>query len=397
MTGKPMGDLDPTEQRHPLSQRGFSTRAIHAGQDPEPTTGAVVTPISLSTTFAQDGVGGHKGFEYSRSGNPTRSALEAQVASLEDAGHGLAFASGLAAEDNILRLLRPGQRIMLGNDAYGGTFRLISKVWGPLGFPWSAVDLTDLDSLRNNWPNDVGMVWLETPTNPLLTCFDIEAIASIAHERDAVVVVDNTFATPYLQQPLTLGADVVVHSATKYLGGHSDVVGGFVAANDDELAEQLRFTQNAAGAIPSPFDCYLVLRGVKTLAVRMERHCQNARAIVDLLVGHPAVERVLYPQLPDHPGHAAAARQMRDFGGMVSFTVAAGKAAAMTVADSTEIFTLAESLGAVESLIEHPGAMTHASAAGSPLEVPDNLVRLSVGIEDSADLVADLEHALDHI
>jgi cystathionine gamma-synthase len=375
----------------------FSTRAIHAGQGPEPTTGAVVTPISLSTTFAQDGVGGHKGFEYSRSGNPTRTALETQVASLEEAAHGLAFASGLAAEDNILRLLRPGQRILLGNDAYGGTFRLIAKVWSPLGFPWSAVDLTDLDALRANWPDDVGMVWLETPTNPLLTCFDIEAIAAIAHERDAIVVVDNTFATPYLQQPLTLGADIVVHSATKYLGGHSDVVGGFVAVNDDELAERLHFTQNAAGAIPAPFDCYMVLRGVKTLAVRMERHCHNARAIVGLLAGHPAIERVLYPQLPDHPGHAAAAKQMRDFGGMVSFTVAAGQQAAMTVADSTEIFTLAESLGAVESLIEHPGAMTHASAAGSPLEVPDNLVRLSVGIEDAADLVADLEQALDRI
>jgi cystathionine gamma-synthase len=241
------------------------------------------------------------------------------------------------------------------------------------------------------------MVWLETPTNPLLTCFDIEAIAEIAHAKGAVVVVDNTFATPYLQQPLTLGADVVVHSATKYLGGHSDVIGGFAATNDGDLAERLRFTQNAAGAVPSPFDCYLVLRGVKTLAVRMDRHCENARAVVDLLVGHPAVDRVLYPQLPDHPGHAAAAKQMRDFGGMVSFTVNAGEAAAMTVADSTEVFTLAESLGAVESLIEHPGAMTHASAAGSPLEVPDNLVRLSVGIEDAADLVADLEQALDRV
>jgi cystathionine gamma-synthase len=387
-----MGDLDATESEH-----GFATRAIHAGQEPDPSTGAVVTPISLSTTFAQDGVGGHKGFEYSRSGNPTRSALERQVASLEQATHGLAFASGLAAEDNILRLLRQGQRTLLGNDAYGGTFRLISKVWSPLGFPWSAVDLTDLDALRTEWPDDVGMVWLETPTNPLLTCFDVEAIASIARERGALVVVDNTFATPYLQQPLTLGADIVVHSSTKYLGGHSDVVGGFVAVNDDALAERLRFTQNAAGAIPAPFDCYLVLRGVKTLALRMERHCQNARAIVDLLVGHPAVERVLYPQLPDHPGHAAAARQMRDFGGMVSFTVTAGRDAAMRAADSTEIFTLAESLGAVESLIEHPAAMTHASAAGSPLEVPDNLIRLSVGIEDAADLVADLEQALDRI
>jgi cystathionine gamma-synthase len=384
-----MGDLEES------TRHAFSTRVIHAGQDPDPATGAVVTPISLSTTFAQEGVGGHKGFEYARSGNPTRSALEAQVASLEEARHGLAFASGLAAEDNILRLLRPGQRILLGNDAYGGTFRLIAKVWGPLGFPWSAVDLTDLDGLRANWPDDVGLVWLETPTNPLLTCFDIEAITEIAHARGALVVVDNTFATPYLQQPLTLGADIVVHSATKYLGGHSDVIGGFVAVDDDELGECLRFTQNAAGAVPSPFDCYLVLRGVKTLAVRMDRHCENARAVVDLLVGHPAVDRVLYPQLPDHPGHAAAAKQMRDFGGMVSFTLAAGPDAAMQVASSTEIFTLAESLGAVESLIEHPAAMTHASAAGSPLEVPDNLVRLSVGIEDANDLVADLAQALD--
>ena len=387
-----MGDLDEEENR---SEHSFATRAIHAGQDPEPTTGAVVTPISLSTTFAQDGVGGHKGFEYSRSGNPTRTALETQVASLEVARHGLAFASGLAAEDNILRLLRPGQRILLGNDAYGGTFRLIAKVWGPLGFPWTAVDLTDLDQLRAEWPADVGMVWLETPTNPLLTCFDIAAIAEIARSEGALLVVDNTFATPYLQQPITLGADIVVHSATKYLGGHSDVVGGFVAIDDDDLAERVRFTQNAAGAVPAPFDCYLVLRGVKTLAVRMDRHCENARAIVDLLVDHPGVERVLYPQLPDHPGHRAAAEQMSDFGGMVSFTVAAGRDAAMRVADSTELFTLAESLGAVESLIEHPGAMTHASAAGSPLEVPDNLVRLSVGIEDASDLVADLEQALD--
>jgi cystathionine gamma-synthase len=385
-----MGELDSTPEL------GFSTRAIHAGQEPEPTTGAVVTPISLSTTFAQDGVGGHKGFEYSRSGNPTRSALETQVASLEAARHGLAFASGLAAEDTILRLLRPGQRILLGNDAYGGTFRLISKVWSPLGFPWTAVDLTDLDALRADWPDDVGLVWLETPTNPLLTCFDVEAIADIARARGAWTVVDNTFATPYLQQPLTLGADVVVHSATKYLGGHSDVIGGFVAVDDDELADRMRFTQNAAGAVPSPFDCYLVLRGVKTLAVRMQRHCENARAVVDLLVGHPKVDRVLYPQLPDHPGHGAAARQMRDFGGMVSFTVTSGRDAAMTVADSTRIFTLAESLGAVESLVEHPGAMTHASAAGSPLEVPDDLVRLSVGIEDAGDLVADLEQALEH-
>lgn len=372
----------------------FETRAIHTGQEPDPTTGAVVTPISLSTTFAQHAVGQHKGYEYARSGNPTRTALETCVASLENVRHGLAFASGLAAEDAIMRLLRPGQRVVLGNDAYGGTFRLIAKVWEPLGIHWTAADLTDLDALAADWSDDTGIVWLETPTNPLLTCVDIAAVAAIAHARGALVVVDNTFATPYLQQPASLGADIVLHSATKYLGGHSDVVGGFLAVDETELAERLGFFQNAAGGVPSPFDCYLVLRGVKTLGVRMDRHCENARAVVDLLVGHPAVEQVLYPQLPDHPGHAAAAAQMRDFGGMVSFRVRGGEAAARRVAESTSVFTLAESLGAVESLIEHPGAMTHASAAGSPLEVPDDLVRLSVGIEHSSDLVADLEHAL---
>jgi cystathionine gamma-synthase len=386
-----MGELD--------SQQGwgFETRAIHTGQAPDEASGAVVVPITLATTFAQSAVGEHKGFEYSRSGNPTRAALEACVASLEGARHGLAFASGLAAEDNVLRLVAPGQRVLLGNDAYGGTFRLISKVWAPLGVQWQAVDLTDVDALAEHWPADTKMVWLETPTNPLLTCIDVEAVAAIAHEHGALVVVDNTFATPFLQTPLAQGADIVVHSATKYLGGHSDVVGGFLALDDDELAQRLRFTQNAAGAVPAPFDCYLVLRGVKTLGVRMERHCSNARAVVDLLLGHPAVERVLYPQLPDHPGHQAAAKQMRDFGGMVSFTLRGGRAAALEVVQHTTVFTLAESLGAVESLIEHPGQMTHASAAGSPLEVPDSLVRLSVGIESAADLVADLEQALEHV
>ncbi len=387
-----MGDLD--QQAHGW---GFETRAVHVGQAPDPASGAVVTPITLSTTFAQDGVGNHKGYEYSRSGNPTRAALEACVASLEDAAFGFAFSSGLAAEDNVLRLLSQGDRILLGNDAYGGTFRLISKVWSPLGFPWSAVDLTDVDSLASDWPTDTKMVWLETPTNPLLTCVDIEAIAELAHRHGALVVVDNTFATPYLQQPLTLGADIVVHSATKYLGGHSDVVGGFVAVNDEALADRIRFTQNAAGAIPSPFDCYLVLRGVKTLALRMERHCSNARAVVDMLLGHPLVDQVLYPQLPDHPGHAAAAKQMRDFGGMVSFTLRGGEHAALEVVRHTKVFTLAESLGAVESLIEHPGQMTHASVAGSPLQVPAALVRLSVGIESANDLVDDLANALDHL
>jgi cystathionine gamma-synthase len=373
---------------------GFETRAVHVGQDPDPATGAVVPPLSLSTTFAQREVGVHQGFEYSRSGNPTRSALEACLASLEGARHGLAFASGLAAEDNILRLLRPGQRILLGNDAYGGTFRLISKVYGAVGYPWSAVDLTDVDALARDWPPDTAMVWLETPTNPLLTCVDIAAVAEIAHRHGALVVVDNTFATPYLQQPLAHGADIVVHSSTKYLGGHSDVVGGFVAVDDDELAQRLRFTQNAAGAIPAPFDCYLVLRGVKTLALRMERHCMNARAVVDLLSGHRAVSQVLYPLLPDHAGHRAAVRQMRDFGGMVSFRLVGGEAAALAVVTRTRLFTLAESLGAVESLIEHPGRMTHASAAGSQLEVPADLVRLSVGVESADDLVADLAEAL---
>jgi cystathionine gamma-synthase len=376
---------------------GFETRAIHTGQPADAASGSVVTPITLSTTFAQRSVGEHQGFEYSRSGNPTRAALEACLASLEGAAHGFAFSSGLAAEDNVLRLLRPGDRILLGNDAYGGTFRLISKVYGAVGYPWAAADLTDLDALRDGWLPDTRMVWLETPTNPLLTCIDIEAVATLAHEKGALVVVDNTFATPYLQQPLALGADIVVHSVTKYLGGHSDVVGGFAALDDDELAERLRFTQNAAGAVPAPFDCYLVLRGLKTLAVRMDRHCTNARAVVDLLVGHAAVDRVLYPQLPDHPGHPAAARQMKDFGGMVSFTLRGGEAAALEVVQHTELFTLAESLGAVESLIEHPGRMTHASVAGSPLEVPESLVRLSVGLESADDLVADLEQALDRI
>ena len=376
---------------------GFETRAIHTGQPADAASGSVVTPITLSTTFAQRSVGEHQGFEYSRSGNPTRAALEACLASLEGAAHGFAFSSGLAAEDNVLRLLHPGDRILLGNDAYGGTFRLISKVYGAVGYPWSAADLTDVDALRDGWLPDTRMVWLETPTNPLLTCIDIEAVATLAHEKGALVVVDNTFATPYLQQPLALGADIVVHSVTKYLGGHSDVVGGFAALDDDELAERLHFTQNAAGAVPAPFDCYLVLRGLKTLAVRMDRHCTNARAVVDLLVGHAAVDRVLYPQLPDHPGHPAAARQMKDFGGMVSFTLRGGEPAALEVVRHTELFTLAESLGAVESLIEHPGRMTHASVAGSPLEVPESLVRLSVGLESADDLVADLEQALDRI
>jgi cystathionine gamma-synthase len=316
------------------------------------------------------------------------------VASLEEAAHGFAFASGLSAEDALLRQVPNGAHIVLGNDAYGGTFRLIDKVYTAAGYTWSAVDLADVDQLAASWPDGTAVVWLETPSNPMLAIFDIEAIGAVAHERGARVVVDNTFATPYLQQPLTLGADAVVHSSTKYLGGHSDVVGGFVAVNDDELADGIGFVQNAAGAVPSPFDCYLVLRGVKTLAVRMDRHCDNARAVADLLREHPAVDRVLWPGLDDHPGHDVAKRQMSNFGGMVSFTMRGGEAAAVDLVSRTKVFTLAESLGAVESLIEHPARMTHASAADSPLEVDDSLVRLSVGIESIADLLADLDAAL---
>ncbi len=379
----------------PADRRGFATRAIHAGQDPDPVTGAVVPPVSLSTTFAQQGVGRHAGWEYSRSGNPTRAALEVCAASLEGARHAFAFASGLAAEDAVLRQLPPGTGIALGGDAYGGTFRLIDKVYGASGHPWTAVDLTDPAGLARDWPEGVRVVWAETPTNPAMAVVDIAAVAEVAHAHGAWLVVDNTFATPYLQQPLALGADMVVHSSTKYLGGHSDVVGGLVALDDDDLAVGLGFTQNAVGSVPSPVDCYLVQRGLKTLAVRMDRHCDNARAVVDLLAGHPAVERVLWPGLPTHPGHAVAARQMRDFGGMVSFVVRGGEQAAVAVCERTELFTLAESLGAVESLVEHPARMTHASAAGSPLAVDPGLVRLSVGIESADDLVADLRQALD--
>jgi cystathionine gamma-synthase len=379
------------------ADRGFETIAIHAGSEPDPATGAVVPPISLATTFAQEGVGGHKGWEYARSGNPTRASLEACLAALEGARHGFAFASGLAAEDAVLRLLRPGEGVVLGDDAYGGTYRLIGKVYAPAGYPWVARDLTDADGLARDWPAGTRLVWIETPTNPALRIVDVEAVAEIAHAHGALVVVDNTFATPYLTQPLRLGADVVVHSSTKYLGGHSDVVGGFVAVDDGELAERIGFVQNAAGAVPGPFDCYLVQRGVKTLAVRMERHCANARAVAEALRAHPAVERVLWPGLGDDPGHDVAKRQMRDFGGMVSFLVAGGEAAALAVVERTTLFTLAESLGAVESLIEQPARMTHASATGSALAVDPALVRLSVGLETTGDLVADLIQALDSL
>jgi cystathionine gamma-synthase len=374
--------------------QGFETRAIHAGQPPDPVTGAVVPPLSLATTFAQRAVGEHQGYEYARSGNPTRHALETCLASLEGAQHGFAFASGLAATDAVLRQVPVGGHVVLGNDAYGGTFRIIDKVFRPAGWSWSSVDLTDATATSNEWPEGASLVWIETPTNPALGIVDIAAVARIAHARGARVVVDNTFATPYLQQPLALGADAVVHSTTKYLGGHSDVVGGFVATSDDELASGIGFVQNAAGAVPSPFDCYLVLRGVKTLAVRMDRHCDNAAAVAAALQAHPAVERVMWPGLRMHPGHDIALRQMRAFGGMVSFLVRGGEEAALDVVRRTKVFTLAESLGAVESLIEHPARMTHASVADSPLAVDPALVRLSVGLETVADLVRDLEQAL---
>ena len=374
---------------------GFDTRAIHAGQPPDPVSGAVTVPISLASTFAQEAVGEHRGFEYSRTGNPTRRAYEQCLASLEGATHGFAFASGMAAEDAILRSLRPGDHLLMGLDAYGGTFRLISRVLAPMGVDFTPVDFADSQAVTGAWRDTTRLVWVETPTNPLLGIVDIGAIAEVAHARGALLVVDNTFATPYLQQPLAHGADYVVHSTTKYVGGHSDVVGGFVAVDDPDLAAHLGFVQNAVGAVPSPFDAYLAMRGLKTLGVRMDRHCANAAAIVELLGDHPAVESVRYPGLATDPGHSVAARQMTGFGGMVSFTLAGGRDAALRVASATEVFTLAESLGAVESLIEHPGAMTHASTAGSPLEVPDSLIRLSVGIETVTDLVDDLRGALD--
>jgi cystathionine gamma-synthase len=383
-------------RQNPVPGDEFETRTVHAGQEPDLATGAVVPPITLASTFVQDAVGDDRGYEYARSANPTRAALETCVAELEGAEHGLAFASGMAAEDATLRAaLTAGDHVIIPADAYGGTYRLVARLYEPAGVAWTAVDHSDLDAIAGAWRDETKLVWVETPTNPLLTVVDIAGVAKLAHERGARVIVDNTFATPYLQQPLGLGADVVLHSSTKYLGGHSDVVGGIVALRDADLAEQIAFVQNAAGAVPGPFDCYLVLRGIKTLAVRMDRHCENARAVAVLLSEHPAVARVLYPGLPGHPGHDLARRQMRDFGGMVSFTVAAGEEAAIKLVASTRLFTLAESLGAVESLIEHPAEMTHASAAGSPLAVDPALVRLSVGIESAEDLVADLRQALD--
>jgi cystathionine gamma-synthase len=376
--------------------RGFSTNAIHAGQDPDPSTGDVITPIHVSSTFAQDGVGGlRSGYEYSRSANPTRTALQECLAALEGGRHAVAFGSGMGASDVLMRvLLKPGDHVVIPHDAYGGTFRLVDKVLALWGVEYTPVDLADIGALRAALRPTTRVVWCETPTNPLLGIADIAAVADAARTAGARLVVDNTFASPYLQQPLALGADVVLHSTTKYVGGHSDVVGGALVTGDDELADAIRFTQNSVGSVPGPFDAWLTLRGVKTLAVRMERHSDNAERIAELLAAHPAVTRVYYPGLAEHPGHEIAAKQMRRFGGMVSFAVAGGRDAALRVCAATEIFTLAESLGGVESLIEHPGAMTHASVAGSALEVPDDLVRLSVGIEDVEDLAEDLRQAL---
>ena len=373
---------------------GFETRAVHVGQEPDETTGAITVPIHLATTFVQSAPGQHRGYEYSRTSNPTRAALERSVAGLEGARHGFAFASGMAAEDALVGLLRPGDHVVLGLDAYGGTFRLIARIYGERGIEYSAADLTDPAALAGALRPETRQVWVETPTNPMLTVVDIAAVADAAHTVGARLVVDNTFATPYLQNPLGLGADIVVHSSTKYLGGHSDVVGGFIAVDDDGLAEQLAFVQNAAGAVPSPFDCYLLLRGIKTLGVRMDRHCHNAVEVASYLNDHPAVALVLYPGLVDHPGHQIATRQMRGFGGMVSCILTGGETAAVAAVSSTRVFQLAESLGAVESLIEQPSTMTHLSVADSPLAVDPGLIRLSVGIETIDDLLADLDQAL---
>ncbi|MCI4674825.1 cystathionine gamma-synthase [Candidatus Mycolicibacterium alkanivorans] len=389
-----MSEQRSAADRHRV--HGFATKAIHAGYRPDPATGAVNAPIYASSTFAQDGVGGLRGgFEYARTGNPTRAALEAVLAAVEEGNFGRAFSSGMAAADCALRaVLRPGDHLVIPDDAYGGTFRLIDKVFSQWGVEHTPVPLSDLDAVRAAITSRTRLIWMETPTNPLLTIADIAAIVQIGSASDAKVLVDNTFASPALQQPLTLGADIVLHSTTKYIGGHSDVVGGALVTNDEELDAKFAFLQNGAGAVPGPFDAYLTMRGLKTLELRMARHSSNAAKVAEFLAGHPAVERVLYPGLPDHPGHDVAARQMRGFGGMVSVRMRGGAQAAHRLCSRTEVFILAESLGGVESLIEHPGAMTHASTAGSQLEVPDDLVRLSVGIEDPADLLGDLEQAL---
>lgn len=379
-----------------MSDQHFETLAIHAGQPADAQTGAVVTPIYQVSTYKQDGVGGLRGgYEYSRSANPTRTALEQNLAALEGGSRGLAFASGLAAEDCLLRtVLAPGDHVVIPDDAYGGTFRLFAKVVERWGVAWSVADTSDVQAVRDAVRPETKLIWVETPSNPLLGITDIAALAAVARQAGVRLVVDNTFASPYLQQPLALGADVVVHSTTKYMGGHSDVVGGALVTSDAALGEELAYHQNAMGAVAGPFDAWLVMRGIKTLAVRMDRHSANASRVAHLLSAHPKVTQVYYPGLPEHPGHEVAAKQMRAFGGMVSFRVDGGEEAAVAVCDRAKLFTLGESLGGVESLIEHPGRMTHASVAGSALEVPADLVRLSVGIEAADDLLADLSQAL---
>lgn len=379
---------------------GFNTRAIHAGQAFEPRTGAVVPPVHFSTTYAQDGIGGLRdGYEYGRGTNPTRDALQEQLAAVENGAHAFTFASGLAAEDSLIRALtRPGDHIVLGNDAYGGTYRLISGIFGDWGIGNTPVDMADPQALAAAIAaNQTALVWLETPSNPMMKITDIAAVAQATHDAGALLVVDNTFASPYLQQPLDLGADVVVHSTTKYIGGHSDVGGGAVIVKDAGLAEKIGFLQFAAGAVNGPLDAFLTTRGLKTLGVRMDRHCRNAQTVAEWLLGRPEVEKVLYPGLKDHPGHELAASQMSGFGGMVSVQFTGGEAAARKIAESTRVFTLAESLGGIESLMNYPAEMTHASVKGTELEVPANLLRLSCGIEDVQDLIADLERAFSQL
>jgi cystathionine beta-lyase/cystathionine gamma-synthase len=371
----------------------FETRAIHEGQEPDPATGSIITPIYQTSTYVQDAVGEHKGYDYSRVANPTRTALQRALASLENAEHGVAFSSGLGATTTIMHLVDPGQRVVLIADVYGGVYRMTSQVYEPKGYIFDYVPADQFPRLREHLDDNTRIVWIESPSNPMLNVVDIRAAAEAAHEVGAIVVVDNTFATPYLQQPLDLGADIVVHSTTKYLGGHSDTVGGFAATNDPTIAERLYFLQKSLGAVPGPFDSWLVLRGIKTLAVRMRKHCENAMAIALWLERRLNVERVLYPGLPTHPNHTIAARQMRDFGGMVSF-LASSPEEAEALVTRTKLFQLAESLGGVESLIEVPARMTHASTATAPFAAPPNLIRLSVGIESVEDLILDLEHAL---
>jgi cystathionine gamma-synthase len=374
----------------------FETRAIHAGQEPEAMTGSVNVPIFQTSTYVQDGVGALRGgHDYARTINPTRTALQECLASLEGGRHGVAFASGMAATSAVLGTFKPGSRVLAMNDVYGGTYRLFSKVLEGQGYVFDYTDLSDLEATEASLARGPRLVWVETPTNPLLKVVDIAAVVERAHALGAKVVVDNTFASPYLQNPLRHGADVVVHSTTKYVGGHSDVVGGVAITNDDERAERLRFLQNAIGAVPGPLDCFLTLRGVKTLAVRMRAHCENAQLVAAHLAGSPAVSEVLYPGLEEHPQHAVASRQMRDFGGMVSFRLRGGRAAVDRALAATGVWSLGESLGGVESLVEHPGAMTHASLAGSGFEVPDDLIRLSVGLEHPDDLIADLDAMLE--